>query len=98
MDNRIKLDSDDTISANLKLTGDVSLASGVETAIEKLNGIPANTWVKSGVDVDTKQEQKLNQFFGIGKFVQESNKITQLFWILCVPIEIDRILTFSIIW
>ena len=76
MDNRIKLDSDDTISANLKLTGDVSLASGVETAIEKLNGIPANTWVKSGVDVDTEQAQIWIRFFGIGKFLQESNKIT----------------------
>ena len=65
MNNRIKLDSDDTISANLKITGSVSLASGVETAIEKLNNIPANTWVKSGVDIDTEQEQILKRFFGV---------------------------------
>jgi len=55
MNNRVKLDSSDTIPNNLKLTGSVSLKSGVDAIVTKLNDIPANTWVKSGIDVDTKQ-------------------------------------------
>ena len=63
MNNRVKLDSSDTIPNNLKLTGSVSLKSGVDAIVTKLNDIPANTWVKSGIDVDTKQEQWRKQDF-----------------------------------
>ena len=63
MNNRVKLDSSDTIPNNLKLTGSVSLKSGVDAIVTKLNDIPANTWVKSGIDVDTEQEQWRKQDF-----------------------------------
>lgn len=54
MDNeRIKLNSASTISHHLKFLGSVSVVGNA--AITKLNGIPASTWVKTGVELEEMQ-------------------------------------------
>ena len=54
MDNeRIDLKNASNISHHLKFLGSVSVVGDV--AITKLNGIPASTWVKTGVEMDVMQ-------------------------------------------
>merc|ERR1719474_950524 len=54
MTNRVSLSESGTISHKLVFTSGVTV-TGVDTIINKLNDIPAETWVKSGVDVNTPQ-------------------------------------------
>ena len=58
---RLELSSDDTVSLHLKFLGPVNVDN--EVNIEKLNDIPATTWVKTGVDVDTVQNITARKVF-----------------------------------
>merc|ERR1719447_1243540 len=68
MDNRISLSEDATIRQKLIFNAGVTV-TGVDTVINKINDIPAETWVKSGVDVNTPQLIS-------GKKVFTSNDVT----------------------
>ncbi|MBP94359.1 hypothetical protein CMK18_00225 [Candidatus Poribacteria bacterium] len=75
MDNRISLSDDATIRQKLIFTGGVTV-TGVDTIINKLNDIPAETWVKSGVDVDTPQMISGKKVFTSSDIAINGNLIT----------------------